>query len=170
MSHLTLASSSWLTVPEIFNRLLLPAHSSATSSPLYKLALGVDVLGSRNPMPPNSAVFCVNINGDLYPRSDPMFTMHSAENKVTFTYAAVIITALNNLKRGSLLGRISGPEIICEIGGSDSGGGADSSFLGYNAVANGNQVLTFVFWDTTSCRLVNSYRSFGVDFCLHLQD
>ena len=76
MSLLTLASLSYITVPEIFNRLLLPAHSSATSSPLCKLATSANVLRSSNPMSSSSAVLSVLItDGDLYRRSDLMFTM-----------------------------------------------------------------------------------------------
>jgi hypothetical protein len=85
MSLLTLAFLCYITVPEIFNRLLLLAHSSATSSPLCKLAIGADVLGSRNPVSPNSAVLSALItNGDLYPWSALMFTMHYAEKKNYF--------------------------------------------------------------------------------------
>ena len=150
-----MASLYCLTVPEIFNRLSLPAHSSATSSPLCKLAIGADVLGSRNLVSPKTAAELAVLiaNGDMYPRSDLMFTMHSAGKKVSFKYAAVIITTLNNLTRGNLLAHTSEPEIIYEI-------------RCITAVV----VKVQVFWDITQSRLVNRYQHFGGYCCLHLQD
>jgi hypothetical protein len=82
VSLLTLASLFYITVPEIFNQLLLPAHNSATSSPLRKLVIGADVLGSSNPVSPSSAVLSASItDGDWYPGSDLMFTMCYAAKK-----------------------------------------------------------------------------------------
>lgn len=62
---------------ETDNRLLLPGQRIATSSPLYKLAIGDVTVGSRKLVPSSSSLSFDMMSGDMSLSSDEVFMVHS---------------------------------------------------------------------------------------------